>query len=154
MAGSGRFTHGKGPRYPLYRVLDGPQGRSGRLRKIFPPSEFEPQTFQTVAIHCIDWHMAAPWHFAKVLINDDLDAFMRVSKTWLSVGFWSLIMLLINPVVIKHTHALYFRYVFVQGSGFSWEFNQRKWTCLILTVFKKSTLQSASSFYRCFRLNL
>jgi len=29
-------------RYPLYRRLDGPQGRSGRLRKISPPSGFDP----------------------------------------------------------------------------------------------------------------
>jgi hypothetical protein len=27
-------------RYPLYRGLDGPQGRSGRVRKISPPSGF------------------------------------------------------------------------------------------------------------------
>ena len=30
---SGRFTPGK-TRYPLYKRLDGPQGRSGRVRKI------------------------------------------------------------------------------------------------------------------------
>jgi len=33
----GRFTSGKETRYPLYRRLDGPQGRSGRTRKISPP---------------------------------------------------------------------------------------------------------------------
>ena len=32
----GRFTTGKETRYPLYKRLDGPQGRSGRVRKISP----------------------------------------------------------------------------------------------------------------------
>ena len=36
----GRFTPGKETRYPLYRRLGGPQGRSGRVRKIFPPPGF------------------------------------------------------------------------------------------------------------------
>ena len=29
-------------RYPLYRRLSGPQGRSGRVRKISPPPGFDP----------------------------------------------------------------------------------------------------------------
>ena len=33
----GRFTPRKETRYPLYRGLGGPQGRSGRVRKILPP---------------------------------------------------------------------------------------------------------------------
>jgi hypothetical protein len=33
---SGRFTHGKESRYPLYKKLGGPQGRSGRVRKSHP----------------------------------------------------------------------------------------------------------------------
>jgi nitrate reductase NapE component len=32
----GRFTPGKETRYPLYRRLGGPQGRSGRIRTISP----------------------------------------------------------------------------------------------------------------------
>jgi hypothetical protein len=32
----GRFTPGKESRYPLYRRLGGPQGRSGRVRKSRP----------------------------------------------------------------------------------------------------------------------
>ena len=37
-------------RYPLYRSLGGPQGRSGRARKISPPPPgFDPQTVQPVA---------------------------------------------------------------------------------------------------------
>jgi hypothetical protein len=36
-------------RYPLYRRLGGPRGRSGRSRKISPPTEFNPRTVQPVA---------------------------------------------------------------------------------------------------------
>jgi hypothetical protein len=36
-------------RYPLYRRLGGPQGRSGRVRKISPPSGFDPRTVQPTA---------------------------------------------------------------------------------------------------------
>jgi hypothetical protein len=35
--------------YPLSRRLDGPQGRSGRVQKILPPLEFDPQTVQPIA---------------------------------------------------------------------------------------------------------
>jgi hypothetical protein len=45
----GRFTPGKETRYPLYRRLGGPQGRSGRMRKISPPPGFDPRTVQPVA---------------------------------------------------------------------------------------------------------
>ena len=31
-------------RYPLYRRLGGPQGRSAQMRKISPPPGFDPQT--------------------------------------------------------------------------------------------------------------
>jgi hypothetical protein len=47
----GRFTLGKEVRYPLYRRLGGPQGRSGRVRKISPPPGFDPQTVQPIASH-------------------------------------------------------------------------------------------------------
>ena len=36
---------GKTP-YPLYRMLGGPQGRSGQVRKISPPPGFDPRTVQ------------------------------------------------------------------------------------------------------------
>ena len=36
-------------RYPLYRRLGRPQGRSGRVRKISPPPGFDPGTVQLVA---------------------------------------------------------------------------------------------------------
>ena len=36
-------------RYPLYRRLGEPQGRSGQVRKISPPPGFDPRTVQPVA---------------------------------------------------------------------------------------------------------
>jgi hypothetical protein len=41
-------------RYPLYRVLDGPQGRSGTVRIISPPAGFDTRTVQPVASHYTD----------------------------------------------------------------------------------------------------
>ena len=41
-------------RYPLYSRLGGPQGRSGRVRKILPPPEFVPRTVQSVASRYTD----------------------------------------------------------------------------------------------------
>jgi len=41
-------------RYSLYRRLGGPQGRSGQVRKISPPSGFDLRTFQPVASRYTD----------------------------------------------------------------------------------------------------
>ena len=46
-------------RYPLYRRLGGPQGRSGRVWKISPPPAFNPRTVQPVASRYTDWAIAA-----------------------------------------------------------------------------------------------
>jgi hypothetical protein len=59
----GRFTPGKETRYPLYRRLGGPQGRSGRIQKIPSPPGFDPRTVQPVASHYTDWAIPAhPTH--------------------------------------------------------------------------------------------
>jgi hypothetical protein len=42
-------------RYPLYRKVGGPQGRSGQVRKISPPPGFDPRTVQPVVSHCTDY---------------------------------------------------------------------------------------------------
>jgi hypothetical protein len=47
-------------RYTLYRRLGGPQGRSGRLRKISPTPGFDPRTVQPVASRYIDYAIPAP----------------------------------------------------------------------------------------------
>ena len=47
-------------RYTLYRRLGGPQSRSGEVRKISPPLEFDPCTVQPVASLYIDCAILAP----------------------------------------------------------------------------------------------
>jgi len=49
----GRFPPGKN-RYPLYRRLGGPQGRSGQVREISPTPGFDPRTVQPVASRYTD----------------------------------------------------------------------------------------------------
>ena len=46
--------------YPLYRSLGGPQGRSGRVRKISLAPGFDPQTVQPVASQYTEY--AVPAH--------------------------------------------------------------------------------------------
>ena len=41
-------------RYPLYRMLSGPQGRCRRVRKISPPPGFDPRTVHPVASRYTD----------------------------------------------------------------------------------------------------
>ena len=48
MPNRGRLIAGK------ETVPSGPQGRSGQVRKISPPSGFDPRTAQTVASHYTD----------------------------------------------------------------------------------------------------
>jgi hypothetical protein len=49
-----RCLFGKETRYPLHRRLGGPQGRSGRVRKISPSPGFDPWTIQLVASRYTD----------------------------------------------------------------------------------------------------
>ena len=51
-------------RYPTYRRLGGPQGRSGRVRKISPPQGFDHRTVQPVTSGYTD--CATPAHFRKI----------------------------------------------------------------------------------------
>ena len=46
-------------RYPLYRRLGGPQGRSRRVQKISPHRGFDPRTVQPVALCSTDWAIPA-----------------------------------------------------------------------------------------------
>ena len=49
-----RFLLWRKTRYPLYRRLGGPQGRSGQVREISPPPGFDPRTVQPIASLCTD----------------------------------------------------------------------------------------------------
>ena len=51
----GRSLHPGKTRYPLYRRLGGPQGRSGEVRKISSAPGFDPRTVQPVASLCTDY---------------------------------------------------------------------------------------------------
>jgi len=50
---------GKETWYPLYRRLGGPQGRSGRVRKAYPPPGFDPRNVQPVASRYTHWAIPA-----------------------------------------------------------------------------------------------
>ena len=52
--------------YPLYRRLGGPQGRSGRVRKISPPPGLDPRTVLPVASRYTDW--AIPAHALAIYV--------------------------------------------------------------------------------------
>ena len=56
----GRFTSDQETRYPLHRRLGGPEGRSGRVRKISPTPGFDLRTVQPVASCYTDY--ATPAH--------------------------------------------------------------------------------------------
>ena len=51
---SGHSLSPRKTRYPLYRRLGGPQGRSGQVRKISRPPGFDPRTVQPVASRYTD----------------------------------------------------------------------------------------------------
>jgi hypothetical protein len=62
-------------RYQSYRMLGGPQSRSGRVRKITLPPGFDHRIVQPVAIRYTDWANSAnlsvmlkPLHFQEVLM--------------------------------------------------------------------------------------
>ena len=50
-------------RHKLYRRLSGPQGQSGHVRKISPPTWFDPRTVQPLTSSYTDW--AIPAHSAR-----------------------------------------------------------------------------------------
>ena len=77
-------------RYPLYRRLGGPQGRSGRVRKISPPPGFDPRTFHLAASCYTGSATLAP---SKSSVLCSLAAVRPVDYIWAS---W-------NPY-ISHTH--------------------------------------------------
>ena len=72
---SGRFTPGKETRYPLYRMLGGPHGRFGRVRKISPTPGLDFRTFQSVAKRYGDWAIAIrTYSRQKLVMNSAIPA--------------------------------------------------------------------------------
>ena len=72
-------------RYPLYRRLGGPQGRSGQARKISPLPEFDPRTVQPVASRYTDW--AIPAQNAAIWCNKFRHCHSFTKSWW----FWEMI---------------------------------------------------------------
>jgi hypothetical protein len=72
------LTPGKETRYPLYRRLGGPQGRSERLRKISPPPGFDPRTVLPVASR-----YAIPAHYCTdTLLNKNTNRRLVTSEIY------------------------------------------------------------------------
>ena len=69
-------------RYPLYRRLGGPQGWSGRVRKISPLPVFEPRTVQPVASRYTNW--AIPAHM-YVCVYMNVCMYLRSTNVWMFV---------------------------------------------------------------------
>jgi hypothetical protein len=79
-------------RYPLYRRLGGPQGRSGRVRKISPLPEFDPRTVLPVASRYTDWAILAHGLVSIRKVNQGLAGISTCevdTATVQSVGSWS-----------------------------------------------------------------
>jgi hypothetical protein len=58
--------------YPLYRRLGGPQGWSGQVRKISPPSGFNPLTFQPIQRVTILTELSWPTYKEMNAVNCDI----------------------------------------------------------------------------------
>ena len=59
-------------RYALFRRLGGPQGRSGQVRKISPPSGFDPRTVHPVASRYIGYaprHVVVHYTYVLDILN-------------------------------------------------------------------------------------
>jgi hypothetical protein len=76
----GRLTRRKETRYPLYRRLGGPQGRSGWLRKMSPPPGLDARTVQPVASRYTDCAILA--HYFSL-------SFIKMFIAWKHVSYRS-----------------------------------------------------------------
>jgi hypothetical protein len=75
-------------RYPLYRRLGGPQGRSGRVRRISPPPGFDLRTVHLVASRYTDY--AIPAHVINVAYSSMKTIPENLNRTngVRELGFW------------------------------------------------------------------
>ena len=61
-------------RYPLYRRLGGPHGRTGQVRKFSPSTGFDPRTVQPVASRHTDY---ATWSTYRVMHGINRNCFVE-----------------------------------------------------------------------------
>jgi hypothetical protein len=81
---SSLFTPGK-TQYPLYGKLGGPQGWSGRVRKISPAMRFSPQNARPVASRYTDYtlcNFSHTFHLLYVITN--VKCTPKLGLRWLS----------------------------------------------------------------------
>ena len=88
-------------RYPLYRELGGPQGRSGRVREISPPRGFEPQTVKPVASRYTDCAIPAAKMVCASLETGALYAWRFHNLDSLSKRIFEINNLSYEPVLTK-----------------------------------------------------
>jgi hypothetical protein len=81
---SSHFTPLKETRYPLYRRLGKPQGRSGWVLKISPPPGFDPRTVQPVASRCTE-----STRIASVIYTSSNMCSVGKPVTYLCVTMWA-----------------------------------------------------------------
>jgi hypothetical protein len=82
-------TTGKQTRYPLYRRLGGPQGRSAQVQKTSPPLRFDPRTVQPVPSRCSDSEV--PGQVKATLPERELDRRWALLQKYARVSALSLL---------------------------------------------------------------
>ena len=80
-----RFIPGMS-RYPSYRRLGGPQGRSGQVGKISPPPGFDPLTVKPVASRNNDYTIPAHFDFRTLWNYVLLSTLVKVSHYYTGDG--------------------------------------------------------------------
>jgi hypothetical protein len=125
----GRTLPPRKTRYPLYRRLGGPQGRSGRAENLAPPG-FDPRTIQPVVTHYTDWATRP--------------TLVRVVYWKLQQGNrWNLLACYVSSSIIKGLQIFKIYYLqFVVPRPNVLEFIVSK-ECLWLNFFKIQTLSSS-----------
>jgi hypothetical protein len=71
-------------RYPLHKRPNGPQGRSGRVRNIWPVPGFDPRTVEPVASRNTDCVVPAHVHIVKHCIDAAAHFFCSLSLIFLT----------------------------------------------------------------------
>ena len=85
-------------RYPLYSRLGGRQDRSGGVRKISPPSGFDPRTVRPVASRYTDWAIPAIVWLTTTYITSNSKTHTRVGAKFHACSLSSE-----EDVSMKHT---------------------------------------------------
>jgi hypothetical protein len=102
-------------RYPLYRRLGGPQGRSGQVRKISPPPGFDPRTVQPVVSRYTNW-ATRPTQMNVVPYSGLSQTFLEyLFISFVRIGYWQFI-----AVRYKFKRSMYFQELLVIGGPPIW----------------------------------